>query len=89
MQSNTVIDFLARKQIKELDLRKSTISDIEDTADLIVSHAIETMNHYGYMPDNSKDVGLLFEVVKSLLMRTMDLEHFLQTVSDKYVQIID
>lgn len=89
MQSNTVIDFLTKKQIRELDLRKSTISDVEDTADIIVSQAIETMNHYGYMPTNSKDVGLLFEVVKSLLLRTMDIEHFLQTVSDKYVQIID
>lgn len=89
MHSNTVIDFLTKKQIKEMDLRKSTISDIEDTSDLIVSQAIETMNHYGYMPTNSKDVGLMFEVVKSLLLRTMDIDHFLQTVADKYVQIID
>lgn len=89
MNANNVIDFPLTSNISKEDLRQTTIDDVELVADAAMADLIETLHRYGYMIDEIRDIGLMYETVKSSLLRCVGVEHFLQKVSDKYIQIKD
>lgn len=87
MNANNVIDFPS--SIPHQELRQATIDDVEIVADTAVAELIETLHHYGYMIEEVKDIGLMYETVKSSLLRCVGVDHFLQQVSNKYIQLKD
>lgn len=89
MNANNVIDFPIKGSIPKEELRQVTIDDVEIVADAALAELIETLHRYGYMIEEIKDIGLMYETVKSSLLRCVGVEHFLQKVSDKYIQLKD
>lgn len=89
MNANNVVDFPLASKIKKEELRQATIDDVEIVADAAVADLIETLHRYGYMIEEIRDIGLIYETVKASMLRCVGVEHFLQKVSDKYIQLKD
>lgn len=83
--TNTPLLFDVTKE----ELRQANVDDVEIVADVAVGNLVETLHKYGYMIDEIKDIGLMYETVKASMLRTIGIDHFLQKVSDKYIQIKD
>lgn len=88
MNANNVIDIPVSGIPKE-ELRQATLDDVEIVADAAMVDLIENLHRCGYMIDEVKDIGLMYETIKSSLLRCMGVDHFLQKVSDKYIQLRD
>lgn len=75
--------------ITKEELRQANIDDVEIVSDVVVGKLIESLHKYGYAIEEIKDIGLMYETVKSSMLRVVGIDHFLQKVSDKYIQIKD
>lgn len=89
MNANNVLEFPVKSNVSKEELRQATVDDVEIVADAAVADLIETLHRYGYMIEEIRDIGLIYETVKSSLLRCVGVEHFLQKVSDKYIQLKD
>lgn len=89
MDANNFTNMPLLQDVAKEELRQANVDDVEIVADVAVGNLMETLHRYGYMIDEIKDIGLIYETVKSSMLRVMNIDHFLQKVSDKYIQIKD
>ena len=89
MNANNAANISLLSDVTKEELRQANIDDIEIISDAVVGEMMESLHKYGYMIDEIKDIGLIYETVKSSMLRVLGIDHFLQKVSDKYIQIKD
>lgn len=61
---------------------------VEAALDQVVPDLLNHLGSFNLYIDDERDVGMLLEAIKSGVLRSMNIEHRLQSVTDQLIKIV-
>ena len=93
MNSNNIILFpnsISTPSVEEMrDLIDENKRDAIDLAiDEVIPELLSNLGSFNLYIDNEKDIGMIVEAIKSGLLRSNNIKHELQSITDRLIKII-
>ena len=85
----SAIKYVRDPVLLETERRKAQIITRETSIDQTAAAVINQLTARGYPVKNQYDIGLLIEVLRSLIMRTQEEPHPLQVMADDVVVVLN